>query len=98
MPDTPVNMPMGRSQIFMFAFTPTAPVDPIDMPVSFRCANTDPAEIHPGVNTLLISACATPVPDMVAMVATLGNHGIVNIPGTRAATTSARRSGPGAFP
>lgn len=30
-PSSPMDMPMGRSQTFMFAFTPTAPMDPTDM-------------------------------------------------------------------
>ncbi len=81
MPNSPMNMPMGGSLTFMFAFTPSAPTDPTDMAMTFSCANTAPAEIHPGLNTLLISASMTPVPDMVALAATLGNDGIVNVPG-----------------
>ena len=65
----------------MFAFTPTAPVEPTDMVMSFHCTNTNPAGVHPGVNTLFISASTTPVPDIVAMAATLGSDGIVNIAG-----------------
>ena len=34
-----------------------------------------------GLNTLLLSASNTPVPDIVALAATTGNDGIVNIPG-----------------
>ena len=34
-----------------------------------------------GVNTLLMSASATPVPDIVALALTPTNNGIVNIPG-----------------
>jgi hypothetical protein len=81
MPNSPMNMSMGGSQTFMFAFTPTSPMDPTDMAMTFSCTNTAPAEIHPGLNTLLISASMTPVPDMVALAATLGNDGIVNVPG-----------------
>jgi hypothetical protein len=80
-PNSPMDMPMGGSQTFMFAFTPTAPMDPTDMPVRFTCGNTAPAEMHPGLNTLLISASMTPVPDMVAMSTTFGYDGIVNVPG-----------------
>ena len=81
MPNSPMDMPMGGSQTFMFAFTPTAPMDPTDMAMTFSCTNTGPADVHPGLNTLLISASMTPVPDMVALAATLGNDGIVNVPG-----------------
>ena len=50
--------------------------------MSFDCANTDPAPINTGLNTLLLSASTTPVPDIVALAATTTNDGIVNIPGT----------------
>ena len=30
-----------------------------------------------GLNTLLVSASVTPIPDLVALIATLGNNGIV---------------------
>jgi hypothetical protein len=46
------------------------------------CTNTDPASIHTGLNTLLLSASATAVPDIVALAATTTNDGIVNVPGT----------------
>jgi hypothetical protein len=81
MPNSPMNMPMGGSQTFMFAFTPMAPMDPTDMVMNFSCTNTTSAVVHPGLNTFLVSASTTPVPDMVALAATLGNDGIVNVPG-----------------
>jgi hypothetical protein len=34
-----------------------------------------------GLNTLLLSASTTPVPDIVALAGTLTNDGIVNVPG-----------------
>ena len=39
------------------------------------------APVTPGVNTLLLSASATPVPDIVALAATESNDGILHIPG-----------------
>jgi hypothetical protein len=39
------------------------------------------AETVQGLNTLLLSASAAPVPDIVGLAATLNNEGIVNIPG-----------------
>jgi hypothetical protein len=50
--------------------------------LSFECTNSNPAPIRPGVNTLLFSASATQVPDIVALAATPTNDGIVNILGT----------------
>ena len=80
-PNTPVNVGAGATQSFVFALTPTAPIAPTDLQFSFDCANTDPAPINVGLNTLLLSASTTPVPDIVALAATLANDGIVNIPG-----------------
>ena len=79
--NTPVNVEAGATQTFVFALTPTAPIAPTDVQLSFDCANSDPAPINIGLNTLLFSASATPVPDIVALAATLTNEGIVNIPG-----------------
>ena len=81
-PDAPVDIPAGAAQSFVFALTPTAPMAPTDLSLSFDCANTDPAPVIPGLNTLLFSASSSPTPDIMALVATLSGDGIVNIPGT----------------
>jgi hypothetical protein len=77
MPNTPVNIGPGAAQSFVFAFTPTSSITPTDVRLSFDCANTNPAPINIGLNTLLLSASAAPVPDIVALAATLGNDGVV---------------------
>lgn len=85
LPNTPVDIPAGGSQSFVFAFTPTQSFEPKEVVLSFDCANTrDPAPSQVGVNTLLLSASATAVPDVVALAATLPSPfpGTVNIPGT----------------
>jgi hypothetical protein len=79
--NTPADIPAGAAQSFVFALTPTAPMAPTDLQLSFDCANTDPAPIIPGLNTFLFSASASPIPDLMALVATLTNDGIMNIPG-----------------
>jgi hypothetical protein len=81
-PNTSVDIPAGAAQSFVFALTPTAPMAPTDVQLSFDCANTDPAPVISGLNTLLFSASATPTPDIMALVATPSGDGIVNIPGT----------------
>jgi WD40 repeat protein len=80
--NTPVDLPAGAVQSFVFALIPTARMDPTDVQLSFDCANSDPAPIISGLNTFLFSASATPVADILALVATPNNDGIVNIPGT----------------
>ena len=81
-PNAPVDIPPGAAQSFIFALTPNALIAPTDVQLSFECTNANPAPIRPGVNTLLLSASATQVPDIVALAATLNNDGIVNVPGT----------------
>lgn len=71
----------GFAQPFVIGFTPTAPFGPLDMPFVFAGSNTDPVPVLVGINTLLLSASLTPVPDVVAVAATQGNDGIVRIPG-----------------
>jgi hypothetical protein len=43
----------------------------------------------PGVNTLLLSASAAPVPDIVALAETASNDGVLHIPGSSAANAFA---------
>jgi hypothetical protein len=81
-PNTPANIAAGAAQSFVFAITPTAPFAPTDVQFSFDCANSDPAPINVGLNTLLLSASATPVPDIVALAATQNNDGIVTLAST----------------
>ena len=83
-----VDLGGGAQQSFVIAFTPTAEIAPADVPLVFTCGNSGAAPSNAGLNTLLLSASATPTPDIVALAATLTNDGIVNIPGA---------SGAGAF-
>jgi hypothetical protein len=81
-PNTAVDIPAGASQNFVFGFMPTAPIDPTEVSFDYDCTNSDPAPVTPGVNTLLLSASSTAVPDIVALTATPSGDGIVNLPGT----------------
>jgi hypothetical protein len=80
-PNAAVDIAPGVAQNFVIAFTPTGPFPPTDVQLSFACANSSPAPIISGVNTLLLSASSTPVPDIVALAVAPGNDGIVNVPG-----------------
>jgi len=71
-PDTPVDIADGAAQSFVFAFTPTAPFAPTDVQLSFDCTNTVPVATISGVNTLLLSASASPVPDIIALATGTG--------------------------
>src|SRR6266536_995671 len=80
-PNAAANIAAGAAQSLVLALTPTAPFPPTEVQFSFNCANSDPAPINVGLNTLLLSASATPIADIVALAATTTNDGIVNIPG-----------------
>jgi len=71
-PNTPVDIADGAAQSFVFAFTPTAPFSPTDVQLSFSCNNTAPAASVSGLNTLLLSASSTPVPDIIALATGTG--------------------------
>jgi photosystem II stability/assembly factor-like uncharacterized protein len=87
-PNAPVTIAAGSAQTFLFALTPAAAFDPIDAQLDFDCAGTTPVAVLPGINTVLISGSTTAVPDIIALVATATNDGILHIPGA---------SGSGAF-
>jgi hypothetical protein len=78
-PNTPVDIPAGTGQSFVVAVTPAQAHAATDAQMSFACMNTDPAPINAGLNTLLLSASATPVPDIVALAATPSGDGIVTL-------------------
>jgi hypothetical protein len=80
-PNAPVNIPPGGSKSFVVAFTPTRSLLTKDVRLRFGCENSLAAESVVGLNTVLLSASSTPVPDIVALAATLTNDGIVNVPG-----------------
>ncbi|HEV8437701.1 MAG TPA: PQQ-dependent sugar dehydrogenase [Methylomirabilota bacterium] len=80
--NAPANIAAGASQSFVFAITPSAPVPPTSVVFAFQCLNSPVAPLFEGVNTLLFSAEAGPVPDLVALVAfRAGSDGVVNVPG-----------------
>jgi hypothetical protein len=87
--NTPVNIPGNNGvQTFVIAVSPTAAFAPMQLPFSFACGNVAPAPSLTGLNTLLVSASTTPVPDIVALAGTASNDGILHVSGP---------SGAGAF-
>jgi streptogramin lyase len=79
-PNTPVDIPAGQSQSFVFAFTATAPMMSQDVMIGYACANENAVSNIVGLNTLHLSISATPVADVVALAAS-GDPGYVDIPG-----------------
>jgi hypothetical protein len=80
-PDTPVNVPSGGLQTFVIAYTPATAFAPADVQLNFDCENTVGVVPISGVNTMLLSASTTPVPDVVALGATPTGDGILRIAG-----------------
>jgi hypothetical protein len=81
-PNTPVLIPAGGTQTYVFAFAPTGAFPPTDIQLSFACANTASAQIVSGLNTFQLSASALAVPNIMALAAPLSGDGIVNIGGS----------------
>ena len=54
-------------QGYVFAYIPTEAFAPTDVEITYDCANTDPAENTVGLNTFLLSASDTPVPDIIGI-------------------------------
>ena len=77
-PNTPVNIAPGAAQSFVIAATPTATLGSLNADFSFFCSNANAAPVSAGLNTLLLSASTTPVPDVVALAAS-GDPGIVDV-------------------
>ncbi len=83
-PNTPVSVAAGAPQSFVVALTPNAEFPPTDARIDFACSSANAAPSVPGLNTLLVSASASPVPDIVALGAS-GDPGIVDIAGATGA-------------
>jgi hypothetical protein len=84
-PDTPVDIGPGQFQTYVIVVSPNDVFDPTEVAFNFAGTNTDPATTLVGINTLLMSSSADPVPDIVALAATLRNDGVVHIPGPNGA-------------
>ena len=65
----------------MLSITPSAPFSPQELTFIFTGSNTQAVATLVAINTLLMSASATPVPDIVALAATVSNDGILHLPG-----------------
>ncbi len=80
-PNTPASIPANGFQTFVFSMIPTGPFVPADLRLSFTCFGVGSVPFIVGVNTLLLSASSTPVPDIVALGATASKDGIVHLAG-----------------
>lgn len=79
--NTPIDIPANGQQGFVFAITATQAINSLEIPIVFTCANTGPAQSINGVNTFIMSASATPTPDLIAQGLTPTLDSVVHIPG-----------------
>ena len=81
-PNTPAACIVpGGGQTYVIGFAPTQPFPPTEVSFAFQCSNSAAAPVVVGLDTLLLSGSTGPVPDMIAVAATVNHDGIVNIPG-----------------
>ena len=83
MADTPVNIAAGGFQTFLISLTPIADVSGVRFAPYASCDNVPMAEVSPGLNTVDLGADAAGGPDIIALSATIGNTGIVDVPDGR---------------
>ena len=76
-PNASVDIPAGGSQSFVLEITAHGEFPPTDVIVDFLCNDADPPFPLIGINTLLLSASATPTADIVALAATMGGVGVL---------------------
>jgi len=74
-----VDIAAGASQSFVLRITPDEEILTTDVALAFRCANATDAASVVGLNTLLLSATVTAVPDLIALVATTTNNGVMEL-------------------
>jgi hypothetical protein len=77
-PNTFVPIAAGAVQSFLVAFAANQPMLPTDVAFGFRCTTNNLSEYVPtivGVNSLLLTFDANPVPDMIAVGLTPSNDG-----------------------
>ena len=78
--NTPVNIAPGGRACYVIALTPGGPFAPAELGFNYSGANAAPVAELNGINTLLFSASTDPVPDMIAIAATIQGDGIVHVP------------------
>ncbi|MDG1960369.1 MAG: trypsin-like serine protease [Candidatus Binatia bacterium] len=81
-----IEIPAGGASTWVFRIVADEPVAPTEVELIFDCENSLAATIYPGINTLLLSASAAPVPDVVALALTGSGNGILEIAGSSAAS------------
>ncbi len=88
-PNQRVGIAAGGSQTFVLAFTPQAAFPTLDVEFAFACDGVIPADAIASVNTLTLSATATPGPDIIALAASVTPGQLIANPGGAFAVATA---------
>ena len=83
--NTPVDIPAGSVQSFVFSFTRNTAFSQADIPIDAQCSNRSGTASISGVNTFRFTSTSLNVADVVALAATVGNSGFVDLSGTNQA-------------
>jgi hypothetical protein len=79
--NTPVDIPPGGIQNYVFAFGATAPFPRTEVVLTFNCAEGSASTLS-GINTFFLRATATPAPALVVIALTPSADGIVHLAST----------------
>ena len=77
---TPVGIAGNGSQTFVLSFQSNIPVSVQSQPLAAACTGVAPAPLMTGVNTIDLIFSATPIPDIIALVATASGDGVLSVP------------------
>ena len=80
--NTPASIAAGGVQTYLVAFTANAPFVPTDVVLGYSCTGVDAVVTIVGINTLLLTFDANPVPDIVAVGLTPTNDGFSHTGGS----------------
>lgn len=78
--DDPFTLPAGGSKTFLISLTPSADVSGVAFAPFASCANVPMNAVSPGLNAVNLGAAAGGGPDVIALSATVGGDGVVDIP------------------
>jgi len=80
LPNTPVDLAPLAAQTFVITLTSGVAIVPVEAAPLFVCDNANPATAISGVNTFNYSVSNAPVPDVIALGATVSRDGVVVLP------------------
>ena len=73
----PMTLAGSEVRTLLLTFDPDQAISSVDVPLLFDCDGVSPAQIIPGLNTVLLAASNTVVADVIALAGTATNLGVV---------------------